>query len=266
MGKRLTAIDILEFKPRGEKIAALTAYDYFTAKFLDRAGIDLILVGDSMNMVIYGEETTLTLDIEQSVYHTRAVAKAAQRAMVVGDMPFMSYQPSARDAVLHAGLLIRAGAQAVKIEGGRVAIKYIKAILETGIPVMGHIGMTPQSFHKFGGYKLIGKTEDEAKRVIEAAIALSDAGVFSLVLEKIPRSLAKKITESIKIPTIGIGAGPDCDGQILVINDIIGMFDEFSPKFARKYADIASIISKSAKTFVSDVKTKDFPNDSESYD
>lgn len=266
MVKRLTAKCIVAYKSRGEKIAALTAYDHFTAKFLDRAGVDIILVGDSMNMVVYGEPTTLTLSLEQSIFHTRAVASGVERAMVVGDMPFMSYQPSPRDAVFSAGKLVQAGAQAVKLEGGRAFIKHIRAILDSGIPVMGHIGMTPQSFHKFGGYKLIGSKEDEAKRVLDAAVALAENGVFSIVMEKIPRELARKVTETVHVPTIGIGAGHHCDGQILVVNDILGMFDEFSPKFARKYANLAEIISNSARSFVADVKNVNFPNESESYE
>jgi len=265
MGKRLTIHDIVDFKSRGEPIAALAAYDYFTAKFIDRAGADIILIGDSMNMVVYGEETTLTLDLEQSIYHTRAVARAVERALVVGDMPFLSYQPSPRDAVFSAGELIRAGAQAVKLEGGRAFLDHIGAILDAGIPVMGHLGMTPQSFHKFGGYRLVGKDAEEASQMLDAAIALTEAGVFSIVLEKIPSALARKITETVDIPIIGIGAGPYCDGQILVVNDILGLFDDFSPKFARKYADLAGIITESAANFVQDVKNKEFPNKSESY-
>ena len=265
MAKRLTVHDIVDFKARGEPIAALAAYDYFTAKFLDRAGVDIILVGDSMNMVIYGEETTLTLDLEQSLYHTRAVARAVERATVIGEMPFMSYQPSPRDAVFSAGELVRAGAQAVKLEGGRAFLEHIHAILNAGIPVMGHLGMTPQSYHKFGGYKLVGKEAEEAARVVDAAVALEEAGVFSIVLEKIPSTLAKKITETVDIPIIGIGAGVHCDGQILVVNDILGLFDDFSPKFARKYADLARVITESGAKFVEDVKNRDFPNKSESY-
>ena len=265
MPKRLTVHDIIEFKGRGEQIASLTAYDHFTAKFLDRAGIDLILVGDSMNMVVYGEETTLTLDIEQCIYHTKAVAGGVQRAMIVSDMPFMSYQPSVRDAVLNAGKLIRAGAQAVKLEGGRAAIPHIRTIVNSGIPVMGHLGMTPQSIHKFGGYKLVGKNPDEAERVIDAALALEKAGVFSIVLEKVPSGLAEEVTKKLQIPTIGIGAGSGCDGQILVVNDVLGLFDKFKPKFARKYVDLAGIIEKYAGEYVKDVKNKACPDDSESY-
>lgn len=265
MHKRLTVHDIIDFKKKREPIAALTAYDTFTAKFLDRAGIDLILVGDSMNMVIYGEETTLTLDIEQSIYHTRAVAKGLKRAFLVGDMPFMSYQPSVRDAVKNAGKLIKAGAQSVKLEGGRAAIPHIKSIVNSGIPVMGHIGMTPQSIHKFGGYKLVGKNDIDADRVKEAALALEKAGVFSLVLEKVPSDLASEITAELSIPTIGIGAGAKCDGQILVVNDILGLFDEFQPKFARKYANLSEDITKAAEEYLKDVKKGNFPSEKESY-
>jgi len=265
MVKQLTVHDIVDFKKRGEPIAALTAYDCFMAKFLDRAGVDLILVGDSMNMVIYGEETTLTLDLEQSIYHTAAVARGVERALVVADMPFMSYQPSVRDAVCNAGKLIRAGAQAVKLEGGRAAIPHIKTISSAGIPVMGHLGMTPQSIHKFGGYKLVGKDEIEAERVVEASLALEKAGVFSIVLEKVPTALAEKVTGALSIPTIGIGAGPHCDGQILVVNDILGLFDLFRPKFVREYANLSENIGDAAGNYVKDVKNGSFPNKNESY-
>mgnify|MGYP006287409723 CR=1 FL=1 len=265
MSRKLTVSDIVDFKSNGEKISALTAYDYFTASFLDRAGVDLLLVGDSMNMVIYGEETTLTLDLAQSIYHTRAVARGVERSFVVGDMPFLSYQPSPRDAVLSAGELIRAGAQAVKLEGGRAFIPHIEAVLDAGIPVMGHLGMTPQSVHKFGGYKLVGKDDSEAERVLDAALALQETGVFSIVLEKVPAALAGEVSRKLDIPTIGIGAGVDCDGQILVVNDILGLFDKFKPKFARKYAELSKVIESSAREYTEDVKNGTFPSDSESY-
>jgi len=253
------------FKKRGEQIAALAAYDYFTAKFLDRAGVDIILVGDSMNMVIFGEKSTLTLRLETMLPHIRAVSAGTERALVVGDLPFMSYQPSVRDAVLSSGEMIRAGAQAVKLEGGRAFRGHIEAIIDAGIPVMGHLGMTPQSVNKFGGYRLVGKTEVEAERVLDAALALEDAGVFSIVLEKVPAELAAKVSESLSIPIIGIGAGAECDGQILVVNDLLGLFDEFKPKFVRRYAELSNIITTSVENYVSDVKNGAFPSEEESY-
>jgi len=265
MSKNLTIKDIIEYKANGDNIAALTAYDFFTAKFLDKAGIDIILVGDSVNMVLYGERDTLTIDLERMLHHTMAVSRGTQRALVVGDMPFMSYQPSVRDAVISAGEFVKAGAQAIKLEGGRAFIPHVKAIVEAGIPVMGHLGMTPQSVNKFGGYRLIGKSEEEAGRVLDAALALEEVGVFSIVLEKIPRELARRVSSALRIPTIGIGAGSDCDGQILVVNDLLGLFDEFKPKFVRKYANLSTIITESVVKYVDDVKKGAFPDDSESY-
>jgi len=266
MSEKLTSKSIVDFKKRGEAITALTAYDYFMAKFLDRAGVDILLVGDSMNMVVFGEKTTLSLRLETMIPHVEAVANAANRALVVGDLPFMSYQPSVRDAVISSGEMIRAGAQAVKLEGGRAFVPHIEAIIDAGIPVMGHLGMTPQSVHKFGGYKLIGRAEIEVERVIDAAIALEDAGVFSIVLEKVTSQLAARITEAVSVPIIGIGAGKECDGQILVVNDLLGLFDEFKPKFVRRYADLSTIITESVKEYIEDVKKGNFPNDSESYE
>ncbi|MCK5832992.1 3-methyl-2-oxobutanoate hydroxymethyltransferase [bacterium] len=265
MADKLTILDILASKKRGEQIAALTAYDYFMAKFLDRAGIDVILVGDSMNMVVYGAKNTLTLELDVMLPHIQSVSSAAKRALVVGDLPFMSYQPSVRDAVISSGRMVKAGAQSVKLEGGSAFIEHIKAILDAGIPVMGHLGMTPQSIHTIGGYRLIGKSELEADRVFDEALALEEAGIFSLVLEKVPSELATRITESLSIPVIGIGAGCGCDGQILVVNDILGLFDEFTPKFVRKYAALSEVITESVKSYVSDVKNGAFPNSKESY-
>jgi len=265
MKDRITINHILKYKQDGKKIAALTAYDCFMAKFLDRAGIDLILVGDSLNMVIYGEETTLTVDMQQMIYHTTAVARGVKHAFLVADMPFMSYQASVADAVSNAGKLIRAGAQAVKIEGGEAYIPHIKAILDAGIPVMGHLGMTPQSVNLFGGYKLVGKDIDEAELLKKAAQKLEETGIFSLVLEKVPSGVAADISQSLAIPTIGIGAGVDCDGQILVVNDLLGLFDEFKPKFVRRYARLYEDIEKNVKEYVDDVKNGHFPNLNESY-
>ncbi|OGC82189.1 MAG: 3-methyl-2-oxobutanoate hydroxymethyltransferase, partial [candidate division Zixibacteria bacterium RBG_16_43_9] len=226
--EKVTVKTFLKMKQRGEKIAVLTAYDFFTAKILDEIGIDSILVGDSANMVFYGAKDTLSISMDQMVYHTQAVSKAAKRALVIGDMPFLSYQTSVSDAILNAGRFLKeGGAHGVKIEGGMEMKDTVKRLIEVGIPVMGHIGMTPQSIEKFGGYSVQGKDEKKAEYLLESAKILEDVGCFSIVLECIPRELAKKITSSLKIPTIGIGAGLDCDGQVLVVNDILGLYEEF---------------------------------------
>lgn len=262
----MTVKTFLKMKQRGEKIAVLTAYDFFTAKILDEIGIDSILVGDSANMVFYGAKDTLSISMDQMIYHTRAVSSAVKRALVIGDMPFLSYQTSVSDAVLNAGRFLKeGGAQGVKIEGGLEMKDTVKRLIEVGIPVMGHIGMTPQSIEKFGGYSVQGKDEKKAEYLLESAKALEDAGCFSIVLECIPRELAKKITSSLKIPTIGIGAGLDCDGQVLVVNDILGLYEEFKPKFVRRYAELGKEMRKACKNFVDDVKAKKYPSEEESY-
>jgi len=251
---------------KGKRIAVLTAYDYFTAKFLDRAGVDSLLVGDSLNMVFYGEATTLSADMPLMLAHTRAVAKAATRALVIGDMPFLSYQTSERDAIHNAGLFLKeAGAQAVKMEGGMERVDTIRKTIEAGIPVMGHIGLVPQSIHRFGGYQVQGRDEQQAAYLKESAQALAEAGVFGMVLEAIPTELARQITELVPVPTIGIGAGPHCDGQVMVINNIAGLFDEFKPKFVRRYGDLATELERIARAFVDDVREGRFPGPDESY-
>lgn len=252
---------------KGKRIAVLTAYDYFTAKFLDRAGVDSLLVGDSLNMVYYGERTTLSADMPLMLAHTRAVARAASRALVVGDMPFLSYQASESEAVYNAGLFLKeAGAQAVKMEGGVERAGTIRKTIEAGIPVMGHIGLTPQSIHRFGGYQVQGRDQKQADYLKESALALAEAGVFGMVLEAIPTDLARQITESVPVPTIGIGAGPHTDGQVMVINDIAGLFDEFKPKFVRRYGNLAGELEKIARAFVEDVRDGRFPGPDESYE
>lgn len=266
MKDRVTTKTFIEFKQKKEKIAVLTAYDYYTAKILDLIGIDCILVGDSANMVFYGYPNTLSIPVEVMLYHTRAVAKAAQRALVVGDMPFLSYQPSVEVAITNAGRFLKEGnAQAVKIEGGLELVETVKKIIEAGIPVMGHIGLVPQSIHKFGSYSVQGKTPQKEKYLIDSALALQEAGCFSIVLEAVPKQVAKKITESLTIPTIGIGAGPDCDGQVLVINDILGLFEEFKPKFVRQYAKLSDHIRSAVKNYLEDVKKGKFPSAEESF-
>ena len=251
---------------KGKRITMLTAYDYYTARFLDRAGVDSLLVGDSLNMVFYGEATTLSADMALMLAHTRAVVRGASRALVIGDMPFLSYQPSERDAVYNAGLFLKeAFAQAVKMEGGIERAETIRKTIEAGIPVMGHIGLTPQSIHRFGGYQVQGRNEKQAAYLKESALALEQAGVFGMVLEAIPAELARQITESVKVPTIGIGAGPHTDGQVMVINDIAGLFDDFKPKFVRRYGDVGGELTRIARAFVEDVREGRFPGPEESY-
>ncbi len=260
MKKRVTARAIRDYKQRGDIISALTAYDYFTASFLDAAGVDIILVGDSVEMVIYGAETTLTANMEKMLFHTEAVARAVNHALVVADMPFLSYQTTVGEAVQNAGKFIRAGAQAVKVEGGWKFAPVVRAIVDAGIPVMGHIGMLPQSIHRAGGYITQGADEESQRQLLEDASAIQEAGAFSIVLEKVHHQAAKRITEAIEIPTIGIGSGPHCDGQILVINDILGLYDKFTPPFVKKYADLKPVIIDAAKKFISDVKNGKYPS------
>lgn len=264
--EKVTVKTFLKMKQRGEKIAVLTAYDFYTAKILDEIGIDSILVGDSANMVFYGAKDTLSISMDQMIYHTRAVSSAVKRALVIGDMPFLSYQTSVSDAILNAGRFLKeGGAHGVKIEGGMEMKDTVKRLIEVGIPVMGHIGMTPQSIEKFGGYSVQGKDEKKAEYLLESAKVLENVGCFSIVLECIPRELAQKITSSLKIPTIGIGAGLNCDGQVLVVNDILGLYEEFKPKFVRRYAELAKEIRKAGKNFIEDVKAKEYPSEEESY-
>jgi len=263
---KVTVPSLLKKKHSGDKIVFLTAYDYYTAKYLDEAGVDGLLVGDSLNMVVYGHENTLSLPLDQIIYHTEAVSRGSSHAMVVGDMPFMSYQPSIPDAISNAGrFMVEGGAHAVKLEGGIEMEETISCIVDSGIPVMGHIGLTPQSIFKFGGYKVRGKEETEHNYLIESALALQEAGCFSIVLEAIKKEIAAEITRKLDIPTIGIGAGVECDGQIMVINDILGMDNEFSAKFVRKYYNLSDKIREIGKKYVEDVKSKDYPSDEESY-
>lgn len=264
--KPVSVTDIVRMKKAGQPIAMLTAYDYYTARFLDECGIDGVLVGDSANMVFYGEETTLSITVDQMIYHTRAVSRAVKHALVIADMPFMSYQVNAEDALRNAGRFLKeAGAAAVKMEGGVAMAPTIKRVVEAGIPVMGHIGLVPQSVHRFGGYGVQGKTEDAQRYLLESAQALSDAGCFSVVLESIPAELASQITSKISIPTIGIGAGVGCDGQILVTNDLLGLFPDFRPKFVRRYAELAATMKEAFTKYRDDVRGRKFPGPDESY-
>ncbi len=264
--KKITTRTFFKKKQKGEKIVVLTAYDYYTARLLESAGVDSLLVGDSLNMVLYGQKSTLSAEMEKMLFHTRAVADAAERSLVIADMPFMSYQSSSETAVINAGRFLKeAGAEAVKLEGGIEMAPTVKRLIELGIPVMGHIGLTPQSVHKFGGARVQGRSQAARDYAVESAEALDEAGCFSCVLELMTAPLAKEITGRVKMATIGIGAGPDCDGQVLVINDIIGMYDQMKPRFVRRYADVASEIEKAARQFAEDVRSGDYPGDEESF-
>ncbi|GAA0739748.1 3-methyl-2-oxobutanoate hydroxymethyltransferase [Clostridium oceanicum] len=255
-----------EMKSKGEKISMLTAYDYSMAKLIDSSGVNGILVGDSLGMVCLGYENTLSVTMEDMIHHTKAVTKGAKNALVVSDMPFMSYQTSIYDATVNAGRLIKeTGAHAVKLEGGATVCKQVKAIVDAQIPVMGHLGLTPQSVNMFGGFKVQGKSEEIAKKLIEDAKKLEEAGAFSIVLECVPYKLAKIITESISIPTIGIGAGKYCDGQILVYQDMLSMFSDFKPKFVKSFANIGSDINKGVKDYIKEVKESSFPEEKHSF-
>jgi len=263
---KLTTRDIRKKKAGGEKQVWLTAYDFFTARNLDAVGVDGLLVGDSLNMVFYGRPDTLSLTLEQSLYHTEAVARGARRAVVIGDMPFLTYQQSISEAVANAGRYLKeAAAQGVKLEGGIEMAATVKRLVEVGIPVMGHIGLTPQSIHKFGGYRVQGKEDVSRKYLLESASALEEAGCFAVVLEAVKPDIASEITARVSIPTIGIGAGPDVDGQIMVFNDIIGLDEEFEAKFVRKYFDLAAKIREIGEKFTSDVRSGDYPSKDETY-
>ena len=258
--KKVTTLTYRQKKDRGEIITMLTAYDYPTAMAMDKAGVDSILVGDSLAMVVLGYENTLPVTMEEMLHHCRAVARGAKAALLVGDMPFMSYQVSVEEAVRNAGrFLAQGGMDAVKLEGGRERADAIRAITGAGIPVMGHIGLTPQSIHQLGGFRAQGKTALAAKRLIEDAMILEEAGCFSIVLESVPARLADLISKKISIPTIGIGAGNGCDGQVLVTHDLLGLFDRFTPKFVKKYADFHREMQRAFADYIEDVETKRFP-------
>ena len=262
----ITVPAIAKRKNSGKKITALTAYDYGFAKLLDSTSIDILLVGDSLGMVSQGHINTLSVTLEDIVYHTRCVNQGVERALVVADMPFMSYQVSVEQAVTNAGILIQqGGAAAVKLEGGERIINQVNAILKAGIPVMGHIGLTPQSVHQFGGYKVQGKNFLDSKQIKQDAKDLQKAGVFSLVLEGIPEELAKEITNDLKIPTIGIGAGSNCDGQILVTHDLLGLNPDFAPKFVKRYAHLSDVIQNAVIDFISEVQSEKFPGSEHAY-
>jgi 3-methyl-2-oxobutanoate hydroxymethyltransferase len=264
--KRITTRTLHEMKQRGEKIAMLTAYDYSMATIVDDAGIDVILVGDSASNVMAGHETTLPITLDQMIYHASSVVRAINRALVVVDLPFGSYQGNSKEALASAIRIMKeSGAHAVKIEGGLEIAESVSRILTAGIPVMGHLGLTPQSIYKFGTYSVRAKEEAEANKLIEDALKLQELGCFGVVLEKIPAELAKRVSESLSIPTIGIGAGKHCDGQVLVIHDMLGLNKGFRPRFLRQYADLYDVMNGAIQNYIKDVKDKDFPSEKEQY-
>ena len=248
-----------------KKLVVVTAYDALFTRIIEQAGIDVILVGDSLGVVVQGKTDTLSVTMEEMVYHTRLVAQSRRQALVIADMPFMSYQVSEEQAIQNAGRLIQAGAMAVKLEGGGAMVDRVRALTAVGIPVMGHIGMTPQSVNRFGGYKVQGRDEPQADTLVTDAKALETAGAFALVLEAIPATLAQSITQAVSIPTIGIGAGPHCDGQVLVLYDLLGLFDEFVPKFVKPYAHLKADALQALRRFKEEVECRKFPTDQESY-
>jgi 3-methyl-2-oxobutanoate hydroxymethyltransferase len=264
--KKITTHQLQEMKNRGEKISMLTAYDYSMAKIIDDAGMDVILVGDSASNVMAGNETTLPITLDQMIYHATSVVKAVKRALVVVDIPFGHYQGSSGEALRSAIRIMKeSGAHAVKMEGGSEIKDSVLRILSAGVPVMGHLGLTPQSIYKFGTYTVRAKEEAEANKLIEDALLLQECGCFALVLEKIPAELAKKVSSRLQIPVIGIGAGPDVDGQVLVMQDMLGINKEFKPRFLRRYADLHGIITEAVQKYISDIKARDFPNQQEKY-
>lgn len=263
---KITVSTIQEKKQRREPITCLTAYDYATARLVDEAGIDMILVGDSLAMVVLGYETTLPVTLDEMLHHTRAVRRAARRSLLIADMPYATYQVSEEEAVRNAARFIKeAGAEAVKIEGGEKRAGLVQRLRDAEIPVMGHIGLTPQSVHRMGGFKVQGKSLAAIEQLMRDAVALNGAGVFSIVLEGIPREVAAMITAEVSVPTIGIGAGPDCDGQVLVLHDLLGLTFSTAPKFVRQYADLRTAISGAVRAFKEDVETGGYPGEDESY-
>jgi 3-methyl-2-oxobutanoate hydroxymethyltransferase len=263
---RVTITEIKEMKQRKEKIPMLTAYDYVTAKMIDEAGVPLILVGDSLGMVMLGYESTIPVTMEEMIHHTKAVVRGATKALIIGDMPFMTYHVSISEALHNAAKFIQeGGAQAVKLEGGEVVAEKVRRLVDCGIPVMGHIGLTPQSIHQLGGFKVRGKAVEEAQKLLNDACILEEAGAFAVVLECTPAPLSELITQKLAIPTIGIGAGPDCDGQVQVVSDILGLYTDFVPKHAKQYARLAGEIKTAVSSYISEVKSLSFPTMEQSY-
>jgi 3-methyl-2-oxobutanoate hydroxymethyltransferase len=264
--KKITTNTLQKMKEQGEKISMITAYDYSFAKLFDQAGIDIILVGDSASNVMAGHETTVPITLDQMIYHAQSVVRGIERCLVVVDMPFGSYQGNSKEALNSAIRIMKeTGGHSVKLEGGEEVIESVKRIISTGVPVMGHLGLTPQSIYKFGTYTVRAKEEQEAAKLKKDALLLQEAGCFAIVLEKIPATLAKEVSESLHIPTIGIGAGGDCDGQVLVMHDMLGINTEFKPRFLRQYLNMAEQINGAVQQYIKDIKSRDFPNKNEQY-
>ena len=264
--KPITLPELGRMKGEHQKIAMLTAYDFLIAKYLDQVGIDIILVGDSLGNVVQGYETTLPVTVDDMIYHAKAVKRAVKNALIVVDMPFMSFQTSIDDAVRNAGRIMKeVGVGAVKLEGGAYIAEIVRHLVKVGIPVMGHLGLTPQAINKFGTYEVRAQSKSEADELINDAKVLADAGVFAIVLEKIPSALAKKVTSEVSVPTIGIGAGPECDGQVLVVYDMLGLTEEFKPRFVRRYSELAENLRGAFGQYIKDVKGREFPRKNESY-
>lgn len=262
----VTTKTLLEMKRRGEKITMLTAYDYLVARLLDEVGIDVVLVGDSLSNVVQGNVTTLPVTLEDMIYHATAVKRAVKNALIVVDMPFMSYQNNEAEAVRNAGRIMKeVGVGAVKLEGGEYIANTVRHLVQIGIPVMGHLGLTPQAINKFGTYEVRATEKKEAAQLLHDAKVLAEAGVFAIVLEKIPAALARRVTQSIPVPTIGIGAGPHCDGQVLVVYDMLGLTEDFRPRFVRRYAELAETLRRAFRQYIQDVRAGSFPSKDESY-
>ena len=263
---RTTIRELRQMKERGERIAMMTAYDYTSAKIVERAGVPIILVGDSLGQVVLGYESTVPVSMDEMVHHIKAVVRGTQSAHIVGDMPFLSYQADAAEAVRNAGRFLKeGGAQSVKLEGGRNVAETVRHMVESGIPVMGHIGLTPQAVNQLSGYRVQGRSAKDATKLIEDARALEDAGVYSIVLESVPTPLAEMITERLAVPTIGIGAGVQCDGQVQVFHDLLGLYTDFFPKHARRYAELAEVMGEAVASYVRDVQAQTFPSEEESF-
>jgi len=264
--RKITPVDVQAMKREGKRIAMLTAYDYPMALLEDRAGIEIILVGDSLGMTVLGYENTVPVTMEEMIHHTKAVTRGAKYALIIGDMPFMSYNASEREAILNAGRFMKeGGADAVKLEGGASVKETVAAIVKAGIPVMGHIGLTPQTISMLGGFKVQGKDAQTAQKIIDDALSLEDAGAFSVLLEAVPAPIAKRVTERLNVPTIGIGAGVHCDGQVLVVHDMLGLFDRFTPKFAKRYVNLSELILKAFDSYREEVLGGTFPTDQHSF-
>jgi 3-methyl-2-oxobutanoate hydroxymethyltransferase len=259
-GGKVRVTDLFEMKHNGRKITMLTAYDATMAGIMDGAGIDVLLVGDSLGMVVFGDDTTVGVTLEKVIHHCRAVANGASRALIVADLPFLTYHTGTADAIRNAGRLIQSGgAAAVKLEGGAPAAEVVRSLTEAGIPVMGHVGLLPQHVHKFGGFRTVGKRRDEAEQLLIDAHAIQEAGAFALVVEKVPAELAQRMTNELSIPTIGIGAGPHCDGQVLVSYDAFGLFQGFTPRFVKRYADLGAAMTEATRAYIDDVRSGAFP-------